>query len=98
MIEKLAAAVLGYREVMGLTPKSLRRLRGITEPPAASDEITKRLDQIAERVSAYDPPDPAEKETEWAELGRVFDLDTAAEAGDPSTAALRASAQDDSRE
>lgn len=98
VIEKLDAAILGYREVMGLTPKSLRRLRGAAEPPAASDEITKRLDQIAERVSAYDPPDPAEKENEWAELAAVFNLNTAEKAEEPSAAAQRASARDGSRE
>ena len=76
IVAQLDREILGYREVMGLTPKALRRLRGVTEAPSERDLITQRLDTIAARVGAYDPPDPAEKETEWAEIERMFDLDT----------------------
>ena len=76
IVAQLDREILGYREVMGLTPKSLRRLRGVTEAPGERDLITERLDTIAQRVGAYDPPDPAEKESEWAELARMFNLDT----------------------
>ena len=76
IVAQLDREILGYREVMGLTPKALRRLRGVTEAPGERDLITQRLDTIAARVGAYDPPDPAEKETEWAEIERMFDLDT----------------------
>ena len=58
IVEKLDGVILGYREVMGLTPKSLRRLRGVPDAPGAADEITLRLDRIAERVEQYDPPEP----------------------------------------
>ena len=79
VVEKLDAVILGYREVMGLTPKSLRRLRGVVEAPDGKDLLSERLDKIAERVGAYDPPDPAGKEDEWAEIARMFNLDTAEE-------------------
>ena len=88
IVAQLDREILGYREVMGLTPKSLRRLRGVTEAPGERDLITERLDTIARRVGAYDPPDPAEKESEWAELARMFNLDTDEE-GDTSSASLR---------
>lgn len=78
VVAQLDREILGYREVMGLTPKSLRRLRGVAEAPVDADPITERLDRIAARVSAYDPPDPAQKEAEWAAL--VSDLDTSGEA------------------
>ena len=76
IVSQLDREILGYREVMGLTPKSLRRLRGVPDTPGERDLITERLDRIAARVSAYDPPDPAEKEAEWDELARMFNLDT----------------------
>lgn len=80
VVAQLDREILGYREVMGLTPKSLRRLRGVQEAPSEKDAITERLDRIAARVSAYDSPDPAEKEREWSELADVFNLNTEAEA------------------
>ena len=88
IVAQLDREILGYREVMGLTPKSLRRLRGVPEAPGERDLITERLDRIAARVSAYDPPDPAEKEAEWDELARMFNLDTGEE-DDTSSASLR---------
>ena len=57
IITQLDREILIYREAMGLTPKSLRKLRGSPEPPAPQDLITDRLDTIAERVGAYQLPD-----------------------------------------
>ena len=87
VVAQLDREILGYREVMGLTPKSLRRLRGVSEGPSVNDRISERLDRIAERVSAYDAPDPAEKEAEWAELAAVLNLGTAGDDGDASSGA-----------
>lgn len=53
VVAALDREILGYREVMGLTPKSLRRLRGVPEAAANSDPITERLDRIAARVDSY---------------------------------------------
>ena len=90
IVAQLDREILGYREVMGLTPKSLRRLRGASEAPVERDLIAQRLDTIAERVGAYDPPDPAEKEAEWAELAAVLNLDTAEETDCHASAAAPA--------
>ena len=51
------------REVMGLTPKALRKLRGAPEAPVPQDLIAERLQAIADRVGAYTLPP-------------VFDMDT----------------------
>ena len=48
---------------MGLTPKSLRKLRGSPEPPAPQDLIAERLGAIAERVGAYQLPNVSELNT-----------------------------------
>lgn len=53
VVAALDREILGYREVMGLTPKSLRRLRGAVETAADADPITERLDRIAARVDSY---------------------------------------------
>lgn len=62
VVSALDREILGYREVMGLTPKSLRRLRGAVETAADADPITERLDRIAARVEGYNalpcPADP----------------------------------------
>ena len=62
VVAALDREILGYREVMGLTPKSLRRLRGAVETAADADPITERLDKIAARVDSYSalpcPADP----------------------------------------
>lgn len=62
VVAALDREILGYREVMGLTPKSLRRLRGVPEAAVDSDPITERLDKIAARVDSYSalpcPADP----------------------------------------
>ena len=44
------------REVMGLTPKALRKLRGAPEAPVPQDLIAERLQAIADRVGAYTLP------------------------------------------
>lgn len=56
VVAQLDREILGYREVMGLTPKSLRRLRGATGEPVEQDPITERLDRIAARVESYAAP------------------------------------------
>jgi len=60
IVSQLDREILGYREVMGLTPKSLRRLRGVTDAggPSEPEQITQRLDLIARRVSCYELPKP----------------------------------------
>ena len=45
------------REDLGLTPKALRRVRGTPEPPVRQDLISDKLQQIADRVSAYGLPE-----------------------------------------
>ena len=57
IVSQLDREILGYREVMGLTPKSLRRLRGVTDGPAEQDLIMDRLDRIAARVEQYEAPE-----------------------------------------
>lgn len=57
IVSQLDREILGYREVMGLTPKSLRRLRGVTDGPAEQDLIVDRLDRIAARVEQYEAPE-----------------------------------------
>mgnify|MGYP002517481598 CR=1 FL=1 len=61
--------ILGYREVMGLTPKSLRRLRGATDAAgdADRDPITERLDRIAARVESYAAPEAHSLDPEEAQ-------------------------------
>lgn len=61
VVEALDRKIQGYRESMGLTPKSLRRLRGAVETAADADPITERLDRIAARVESYSAlPSPAD--------------------------------------
>lgn len=57
VVAQLDREILGYREVMGLTPKSLRRLRGATGEAVEQDPITERLDRIAARVESYAAPE-----------------------------------------
>lgn len=57
LILRLRKEILVHRESLGLTPKSLRKLRGAG--PTGSDQpdlIVDRLNAIAQRVSAYDAP------------------------------------------
>ena len=57
VIEQLDREILVYREALGLTPKSLRRLRGAPTAgggPTAQEEISSRLDQLLARCQSYD--------------------------------------------
>ena len=86
IVAQLDREILGYREVMGLTPKSLRRLRGVTDGAVEQDPITAALDRIAARVENYDAPEAhsldapeaqafsAEQAAAWD--GLMSDLDT----------------------
>ena len=86
VVAQLDREILGYREVMGLTPKSLRRLRGATDAAgdADRDPITERLDRIAARVESYAAPEAHSLEPEAArahsegqtEAWDVLNLDT----------------------
>lgn len=67
VVAALDREILGYREVMGLTPKSLRRLRGVPEAAVDSDPITERLDRIAARVEQYAAPEAHSLEPEAAQ-------------------------------
>ena len=54
VLANLRRAILVHREALGLTPKSLRRLRGVqTEAVVQEDLIAQRLDIIAQRTAAY---------------------------------------------
>ena len=69
VVAQLDREILGYREVMGLTPKSLRRLRGAADAAgdADRDPITERLDRIAARVEQYAAPEAHSLEPEAAQ-------------------------------
>lgn len=57
VIEQLDREILVYREALGLTPKSLRRLRGAPAAgsgPSDADELSARLDQLLAHCQAYD--------------------------------------------
>ena len=81
VVVQLEREILTHRETLGLTPKALRKLRGA--PPAGPSEpeqITAKLDLIAQRVAGYSAvaaPDMEPEEareyadmltTEWANL------------------------------
>ena len=79
VVAALDREILGYREVMGLTPKSLRRLRGATGEAVEQDPITERLDRIAARVESYAAPKAHSLEPEAAqayaeEQARAWDV------------------------
>jgi len=81
VICNLRREILTHRESLGLTPKALRRLRGVTgEGPDQRDLITERLDLIADRVGGYDAGDAQSEAAaivqEWDELGKVLNLNT----------------------
>lgn len=67
VVAALDREILGYREVMGLTPKSLRRLRGATGEAVEQDPITERLDRIAARVEQYAAPEAHSLDPEEAQ-------------------------------
>lgn len=55
VVQRLRQEILAHREALGLTPKALRKLRGAApEGPSQQEQITARLDLIAQRVSEYD--------------------------------------------
>ena len=56
VIQKLRSEILQHRESLGLTPKALRKLTGAAgaDTPEQKDLISRKLDQIADRVAGYD--------------------------------------------
>lgn len=59
IIMQLEDKILAHRETLGLTPKSLRRLRGApaSDAPTPESEISARLDRLLDRAGSYDLPD-----------------------------------------
>lgn len=55
ILANLRREILAHREALGLTPKSLRRLRGaaVNESEDAQDLLSQKLDEIARRTAAY---------------------------------------------
>lgn len=55
VLVNLRREILTHREALGLTPKSLRRLRGAAAGEAvdAQDLLSQKLDEIARRTAAY---------------------------------------------
>lgn len=105
VIQNLRKEILAHREALGLTPKSLRKLRGVTDAPAEQDLIVDRLDRIAARVEAYDLPEPHSLDEAAAQAfaegglslwdGLVPEVDTAAEEGPDCHASAAALARND---
>lgn len=56
VLVNLRKEILAHREALGLTPKSLRRLRGTAEPTVREDLISAKLSAIADRVGSYSVP------------------------------------------
>lgn len=56
LIRDLRREQLAHQEALGLTPKSLRKLRGAPEPPVQQDLITSKLSEIAARCASYSVP------------------------------------------
>ena len=56
VITKLRKDILVIRESLGLTPKGLQRIRGkqTGTPESEKSSISRKLDAIAEKVSAYE--------------------------------------------
>ena len=56
VITKLRKDILVIRESLGLTPKGLQRIRGkqTDTPESEKSAISRKLDAIAEKVSAYE--------------------------------------------
>ena len=52
VIMQLEDKILAHREALGLTPKSLRRLRGApaSDAPTSESEISARLDRLLDRA------------------------------------------------
>lgn len=65
VIIQLRRERLTLRESLGLTPKSLRKVRDVPDAAASSqDLIADKLTAIAERVQAYGLPDMSNLDTE----------------------------------
>lgn len=63
---------LAYREAMGLTPKSLRRLRGtVPEAPAKDGGISAKLDALLAQAESYDVPAVGTGDTSSGPLGHL---------------------------
>lgn len=58
IIERLDRKILIYREALGLTPLSLKRLRNgsVSDAPIKQDLISERLSAIERRVNSYELP------------------------------------------
>lgn len=56
VVQRLRAEMLQHREALGLTPRALKKVRGVSadDAPAQKDLITAKLDRIASIVSSYD--------------------------------------------
>ena len=72
IVAQLDREILGYREVMGLTPKSLRRLRGVSDGVVEQDPIAAALDRIAAKVESYDPPEAHSLDEAEAQAAAVY--------------------------
>lgn len=55
VLANLRREILVHREALGLTPKSLRRLRGAAaaETTGEQDLLSQKLDELARRTAAY---------------------------------------------
>lgn len=56
LIVQAEREILALRETMGLTPKSLRKVRGAPDAPIQRDLIADKLDAIKARVEGYELP------------------------------------------
>lgn len=65
LLVQVERETLALREALGLTPKSLRKLRGAPDAPIQQDLIADKLDAIKARVEGYGLGDlPTDRETE----------------------------------
>ena len=72
VIDGLDKKILAYREAMGLTPKSLRRLRGVVpEAPAKDGGISAKLDALLKQAESYDVPTVGTGDTSSGPLGHL---------------------------
>lgn len=70
VVQRLRAEMLQHREALGLTPRALKKVRGVSadDAPAQKDLITAKLDRIASIVSSYDEIPGAEGALEISDL------------------------------
>lgn len=60
-LTQLDREILAYREALGLTPKALRKLRGVptaASGPSAQEEISARLDRLLGVCEGYTVSEP----------------------------------------